>query len=317
MKGWEFTYTNQPLKLVEKPDPTAKPGYVVIDVKAAGLCHSDVSALEHESWLAMMTPPVILGHEYAGVIREVGEGVTGFKVGDRVGVCPLGAKDGTSPGYTRDGGYATVSTAPVEQLVPVPDNVDFAKAAAATDAGMTSRHAVCVAGQIKPGMKVGIIGIGGLGQIGARVAVIKGCDVYVSSRKQSARDLAMSLGCKGAVETAQELAEIGCEVIVDFAGAGTTTAAALEAVAYGGRVVVVGMSEDFSTINTMSLILKQASIVGSCGGDVEDIRDCYEMMASGDLDPVLTKIKFEEIGAGIDMLKEGKVNGRLVALLDE
>ncbi len=317
MRGWEFTHTNQPLKLVEKPDPVAKPGYVVIDVKAAGLCHSDVSALEHESWLSMMNPPVILGHEYAGVIREVGEGVTGYKVGDRVGVCPLGANDGTSPGYTRDGGYATVSTAPVEQLIPVPDNVDFAKAAAATDAGMTSRHAVVVAGGIKPGMKVGIIGIGGLGQIGARIAVIKGCEVYVSSRKQSARDLAMSLGCAGAVETPKDLADKGCEVIVDFAGAGTTTAEALEAVAPGGRVVVVGMSEDFANINTMTLILKQAQVVGSCGGDAEDIRDCYEMMSSGELDPVLNTISFEEIAEGLDTLKAGKVNGRLVALLDD
>ncbi len=317
MKGWEFTYTNQPLKLIEKPDPVAKPGYVVIDVKAAGLCHSDVSALEHESWLTMMTPPLIMGHEYAGVIREIGEGVEGFKVGDRVGVCPVGANDGSCPGYTRDGGYATVSTAPVEQLIHVPDNVDFAKAAAATDAGMTSRHAVVVAGGIKPGMKVGIIGIGGLGQIGARVAVVKGAEVYVSSRKQSARDLAMSLGCAGAVETAEQLAEKGCEVIVDFAGAGTTTAQALEAVAFKGRVVVVGMSEDYANINTMTLILKQATIVGSNGGDVDDIKDCYDMMSKGELDPVLTKIKFEQISEGIDMLKEGKVNGRLVAMIDE
>jgi propanol-preferring alcohol dehydrogenase len=249
--------------------------------------------------MASFKVPVIMGHEVCGEIVEIGEGVEGYEIGDIVSVCPLYAKDGTTPGYTRDGGYATVSTAPVEQLIPVPDNVDFARAAAATDAGMTSRHAVVVAGQIKPGMKVGIIGIGGLGQIGARIAVVKGCEVYVSSRKQSARDLAMSLGCAGAVETAQELAEIGCEVIVDFAGAGTTTAAALEAVAYGGRVVVVGMSEDFSTINTMTLILKQAQIVGSCGGDVDDIKDCYEMMASGDLDPVLKVIKFEEIGEGI------------------
>ena len=316
MKGWEFTYTNQPLKLVEKPDPEAKPGYVVIDVKAAGLCHSDVSALEHESWLALMNPPVILGHEYAGVIREVGEGVTGYKVGDRVGVCPLGAKDGTSPGYTRDGGYATVSTAPEEQLIPVPDNVDFAKAAAATDAGMTSRHAVVVNGQIKPGMKVGIIGIGGLGQIGARIAVIKGCEVYVSSRKKSASDLAMSLGCAGAVETPEELAEKNCEVIIDFAGAGTTTAAAIEAVAFGGRVVVVGLAQDNSNISTMKLVTKSVTLVGSLGGDAEDIRDCYEMMASGELDPALTTIKFDEIAEGLDTLKEGKVNGRLVALVD-
>ncbi len=316
MKGWEFTYTNQPLRLVEKPDPVAKPGYVVIDVKAAGLCHSDVSALEHESWLSLMTPPVIMGHEYAGVIREIGEGVTGYKVGDRVGVCPLGANDGTSPGYTRDGGYATVSTAPVETLIPIPDSVNFAKAAAATDAGMTSYHAMVVAGGIKPGMKVGIIGVGGLGQIATRVSVIKGCETYVATRKKEAQELSLELGAKGVASNIMELADKQLDVIVDFAGAGVTTAQAIEAVGYMGRVVLVGLARDFSEIKTMPLVTKQVSLVGSCGGDVNDIRDCYELMASGELDPILTATTFDKINEGLDMLKEGKVKGRLVALLD-
>lgn len=310
MKGWEFTYTNQPLKLIEKPDPVAKPGYVVIDVKAAGLCHSDVSAMEHESWLSMMTPPVILGHEYAGIITEVGEGVTEYKVGDRVGVCPLGAKDGTSPGYTRDGGYATKSTAPVETLIRIPDNVDFAKAAAATDAGMTSRHALCVTGGIKPGMKVGIIGVGGLGQIATRISVIKGCETYVATRKKEAQELAMSLGCKGAVDNIMQLQDKQLDVIVDFAGAGVTTAQAVEAIGPGGTVVIVGMSQDFTTINTMSMIMKTVIFRGSVGGDVNDIKDCYDMMATGELDPILTKIKFDEIGEGLETLKAGKEIGR-------
>lgn len=316
MRGWEFTYTNQPLKLIEKPDPVAKPGYVVIDIKAAGLCHSDVSALEHESWLSLITPPVILGHEYAGVIREVGEGVTGYKPGDRVGVCPLGANDGTSPGYTRDGGYATVSTAPVETLIPVPETVNFAKAAAATDAGMTSRHAVVVAGGIQAGMKVGIIGVGGLGQIATRMSVLYGCDTYVATRKKEAQDLSIELGAKGVANNILELADKQLDVIVDFAGANVTTAQAIEAVRPKGRVVLVGMSRDECEFNTMALITKQVQLVGSCGGDVNDIKDCYKYMATRELDPILQEIKFEEIADGIEMLREGKVKGRLVATID-
>ena len=178
VKGWEFTYTHQPLRLVEKPDPVAQPGYVVLDVKASGLCHSDVGAMEDESWMALMKAPLYIGHEYAGVITEVGEGVTKFKIGDKVGVCPVIQKEGLPSegggGYTRDGGYATKSTAPEEALVPIPEGVTWAQAAAATDAGMTSHHAVVGTGGVKAGMKVGIIGIGGLGSIGARVAVLKG-----------------------------------------------------------------------------------------------------------------------------------------------
>ncbi len=316
MKGWEFTKTHVPLKIVEKPDPVAKPGYVVLDVKACGLCHSDVGALEDESWMNLMSPPVIIGHEMAGVITEVGEGVTDYKVGDRVGVCPLGAKDGTSPGYTRDGGYSTKSTAPVEQLIPVPDNIDFSYAAAATDAGMTSYHAVVIKGNIKPGMKVGIIGIGGLGQVGARIAVLKGCEVYASSRKPEARQRAMDLGCKGTVETALELAQFNLDVIVDFAGSGDTTYNALEAVGHKGRVVVAGMAKLEAPINTMTLITKEAEVVGSIGGTAQDIADVYELMSSGQLQMTVQEIEFDQIAEGLETLKKGGVNGRLVAMMN-
>ena len=97
MKGWEFTGTHQPLKIVEKPDPKAKPGYVVLKTLAGGLCHSDVSALDHESWMPNFNVPVIMGHEVCGRIVEIGEGVEGYAVGDVVSVCPLYAKDGTTP----------------------------------------------------------------------------------------------------------------------------------------------------------------------------------------------------------------------------
>ncbi|MGI6493114.1 MAG: zinc-binding dehydrogenase [Pelotomaculum sp.] len=318
MRGWEFVYTHQPLRLVEKPDPVAKPGYVVIDVKASGLCHSDVGALEDEKWLPLIKNyPCIIGHEFAGVISEIGEGVTGYKIGDKVGVCPMFASDGTGPGYGRDGGYATKSTAPAEMLVPVPEGVTFAQAAAATDAGMTSYHAVVVQGGIKPGMKVGIVGVGGLGQIGTRIAVLKGCDVYAASRNPAARELAMELGCKAAYPTIGEAAHHELDVIIDFAGAGKTTADSLEAIGYKGRVVVVGMAQLEATINTMTLILKQAEVVGSNGGTTQDIADVYELMASGDLKPDITEIGFEEIGEGLDRLKKGGVKGRLVAIIDK
>lgn len=133
-------------------------------------------------------------------------------------------------------------------------------AAAATDAGMTSYHAVVIKGNIKPGMKVGIIGIGGLGQVGARIAVLKGCEVYASSRKPEARQRAMDLGCKDTVETALELAQFNLDVIIDFAGSGDTTYNALEAVGHKGRVVVAGMAKLEAPINTMTL--KQGGVNG-------------------------------------------------------
>ena len=316
MKGWEFTGTHQPLRIVEKQDPVAKPGYVVLKTLAGGLCHSDVSALEHESWMPMFNVPVIMGHEVCGEIVALGEGVEGWKIGDVVSVCPLYAKDGTTPGYTRDGGYGTMTTAPVEQLVKVPEGLSPAKAAAATDAGATSYHAVCTVGGIKPGMRVGIIGVGGLGQFAVRIAVVKGCEVYVATRKKEAQELAMSLGAKEVKSSISEFADKNLDVIVDFAGGGQTTTDAINTVAPHGRVVIVGMAKDFAEINTMNMILKELTFAGSQGSTTDDLRDCLELMASGELDPIINTISFDKIGEGIDLLTEGKVKGRLVCVYD-
>lgn len=313
MKGWQFTYTHEPLKLVEQPDPVAKPGYVVLDVKAAGLCHSDVGALEDEGWLEIITKrPVIMGHEMAGVISALGEGVTGFKVGDRVGVCPV-SKTGEAPGYARDGGYATKTTAPAVDLVPIPEGVNFAQAAAGTDAGMTSYHALFVTGRAKPGMKVGIIGVGGLGMMATRAAVIHGCEVYVTDVSPVARELGLEMGAKEAFSSVMDLKDKNCELIIDYAGFGTTTAEAIEAVGFKGRVVIVGMGRLEAKINTLSMILKQVEVAGSNGGDVDDIALFYKHVASGQLKPLITEIGFEDIWDGIGKLKRGEVKGRLVA----
>ena len=134
--------------------------------------------------------PLIFGHECAGVISEIGEGVEGFKIGDRVEVAPIHPETGAAIGYQRDGGYATKLAVPAVQLVPMPDRVSFAQGAAATDAGMTSYHAIFRTGGAKAGMKIGIIGIGGLGQFGAHAAIAEGAEVYAVDLCPEARELA-------------------------------------------------------------------------------------------------------------------------------
>lgn len=318
MRGWEFTTTHEPLKLVEKEDPKAKDGYVVLDVMASGLCHSDVGALEDEGWLNLISKrPCFLGHEFAGVITEIGPGVEGFKVGDRVGVCPMFASDGTGPSYGRDGGYATKSAVPAEMLVPIPDNVTFPQAAAATDAGMTSYHAVVGIGGVKKGTKVGMIGIGGLGQWGVRIAVLQGAEVYVSSRNPAAREKALALGAKEAFETPDGFESLGLDVIIDFAGSGVTTSKALEVIAQRGKVVLVGMAKLELNLDAMTLITKEAEVVGSNGGTSEDIAEIYKIISSGDLDPEIIEIGFEEIAEGLEKLKAGGVKGRMVAVIKD
>lgn len=317
MKGWQFVETNEPLELVEKEDPKVEAGKVVIDTKVAGLCHSDVGVLRDEGWKALLGElPVIMGHEVAGIISEVGEGVTDYKVGDKVAVCPTGPS-GMAPGYAYDGGFGTKVLAPAEDLVMIPDGVSFAQAAAGTDAGMTSYHATFNKGGVKEGMTVGMIGIGGLGQIALEAAVAKGATVYAIDTNPNARKLAEDLGAAGTYESVKEIEPFKPEVIIDFAGFDITTREALESIGFQGKVVLVGMGKLETTLNVTSLITKQATLVGSNGGTKQDIEEIYELFASGKVNPKITEITFDEIPEGIQMLEDNKVTGRLVANMEK
>ena len=160
MKSWRFTGTNEPLQLAELPEPTAGPGQVVVDVKAAGICHTDVGILTDPGWMTMLAQvPVTLGHEDAGVISQVGEGVDDFQVGDRVAICPT--TPAGCPGSSFDGGFGPKIVVGTQALVRIPDEVDFVNGAAATDAGMPSYAAVVCRGGVKAGDRVGIIGLAG------------------------------------------------------------------------------------------------------------------------------------------------------------
>ena len=311
MKAWQFTNTHELLVLNEVPEPTAGPGEVVLEMKAAGICHSDVGLLTDEGWLSMLAKrPITIGHENSGVVAEVGEGVTEYRVGDRVGVCPTTAAG--APGYSFDGGFAPKMAVPAEALVPLPDGVDFVLGAAATDAGMTSHAAVVTQGVLQKGQTVGIIGLGGLGQIGARVAVLAGADVYVAEINEKVWPLAEKIGAKGVKGSIKDFSDITFDLIVDFAGFGTTTADAVDIIRRDGTVVVVGMGKLESLISTKSLILNQCRLIGSNGGTKADIAGIYEFMATGKLTPQVTTIPFEEIPEGIEKLKNHEVVGRLV-----
>ncbi|MET0911614.1 MAG: zinc-binding dehydrogenase, partial [Ilumatobacteraceae bacterium] len=236
---------------------------------------------------------------------------TAWKVGDRVGFCPT--TEVGAPGYGFDGGFAPKAAIDQVALVRIPDSVSFAYGAAGTDAGMTSHHAVIVNGQVTKGTKLGIIGFGGLGQIGSRVAVLAGAEVYVAEVNEDVWQNARDAGVADVKKNIADFADIGLDVIVDFAGFGTTTAQAIETVRPGGRVVQVGMGRLEATINTRTLITHAVTLIGSVGGTKADVQGVYDYLATGELNPTITEISFDEIPDGIDKLAKGQVVGRLVA----
>lgn len=312
MKSWQFTGVNEPLTLNEVPMPQPGSGEVLIEIKAAGLCHSDVGVMTDPGWLDMLAHlPITLGHEVSGVIAGLGEGVEGWELGDRVGICPTSG--GGTPGYTGDGGFSQYLVIGEPALVRLPEGVDFIQGAAGTDAGMTSHAAMITQGGVKAGDTVGIIGLGGLGQIGARIAILAGAEVYAAEVNEAVWELAPEIGIKAMAKSIKDFEGVTFDVIVDFAGFDTTTADAVEIIRRDGTVVVVGMGKLTSTISTKSLILNQCRLVGSNGGGKSDVEGVYKYFATGELRPAITTISFDEIAQGLERLHRGEIVGRLVA----
>jgi propanol-preferring alcohol dehydrogenase len=310
MKAWQFVGQGKPLVRTEIPEPVAGPGEVVVEIKAAGVCHTDVSIMEGPVSSILAHIPIVLGHEVAGVIAEIGPDVNGFAVGDAVGIDP--SEGLTGPGVGRDGGYAEKAIAKVGELVRIPAGVSFEQAAAGTDAGATAYHAVRTAGKVEAGTKVVIIGLGGLGQIGARVAVLAGAEVYVADIRPELAEVAAELGAVKFVTDVSELTSENADVVVDFAGANTTQSA-IAVVRPGGRVVQIGAAAPEATISVFELMMKRVELVGSLGSDRGDLEEVYRLFSTGQLNPVISTIGFEEIAEGLERLRKGDIAGRLVA----
>lgn len=315
MAAWQWTGTGRPLTRHERPLPTPGPEEVLLRVRAAGMCHSDVGELDEPSWAAHITRnPITLGHEIAGVVVAVGSAaVTQWQVGDRVGVHPLGE---TVPGYSRDGGYAAFTIAPARDLVRVPDGLSFDLAAVGTDAGMTSHHALVEVARVRSGSRVGIIGLGGLGQIGAQIAVLLGAEVHAADRSPAALAAARGWGLAATYASAEEMAGLGLDAVVDFAGFGTTTEAAIHSIRVGGDVVMVGLGAEKTTLTTADVIHQKARIHGSSGGTAQDIEAVYDYLEQGLVIPSVEHLGFEEVPTGIERLRTGQVTGRLVVVMD-
>lgn len=312
MKAWMLKALHSDLERVEVPVPEPGPGQVLVSVRAAGLCHSDVGVIEGVLPLSHALP-IILGHESAGEVVALGQGVTGFQPGDRV--APAG-DIANAPGISRDGAYSEYVVLDADRTVPLPKGLDWDQAAAATDAGVTSYMGVVVAGGLRPGMRVCVIGLGGLGLVGARIAVLKGAEVHAVEPKTDIWPTAREMGINQIVPDIAQYAGSDFDLVVDYAGFGTTTTGAMQAVRRGGRIVLVGLGAPEFTVSSATLVLRSLEIVGTTpSGDPEVLRDVFELLASGELHIATTAIDFDRIPEGLELLAKGQVHGRLVALM--
>lgn len=310
MKAWRYVGSGQPLTLTEIEEPTPGDGEVVIDVRAAGICHTVVGMLDGTLAHLLSDQPQTLGDEIAGVVSAVGAGADGFRIGDRVAHAAFGRD---TAGIGRDGGFGQKVALPTSHLVHIPANVGFAEAAVATDAGGTSYSAVHDSGRVQAGERVGIIGFGGLGSIAAQIAVAAGAQVHIAEIRPEARALAEAHPDYTVVADVMEFAEFGLDVVLDFAGTGTTTSQAMEVLRRRGRIVLVGAAVTEANVPLIRVIAKRLELVGCSVDSTQPTATVLQLLSQGALRFDLTEIAFDEIDAGVGRLARGETQGRLVA----
>lgn len=329
-----FHKVGEPLKLEDVQKPQVGDNDVLLKVKAAGMCHSDIHVIDG---VIASTPPVTLGHEIAGEVDEVGANVRNFKKGDKAlvhflspcGVCNYCLQGNgmicenlfTRPGYgfSADGGYAEYCKVNSERLVPLQDiPLDFA--ATLGCAGITAYHAVNSIGKVGLADSVAIYGIGGVGMYALQIAKISGAKVIAIGRNQEKLKMAESLGADYTINASaskikDEIRKAtngkGVDVMVDFVVSDESVKNSSSSLANGGKMVLVGVSNKPLSINPQIFVLKEFSLYGSLVGNKSELADLVELAKSGRLKSIVTK-KFilEDINSALQSLRNGEIMGR-------
>jgi D-arabinose 1-dehydrogenase-like Zn-dependent alcohol dehydrogenase len=331
MKAVQVAEAGAGFEVVERDIPEPDTGQVRIRVQACGVCHSDV--VTKEGLLPGISYPRVPGHEVAGVIDEVGAGVTGWKRGERVGVGWHGGQDGTCLacrrgdfvncanvkvcGVSYDGGYSEYTVAPVEALARVPESLDPAEAAPLMCAGITTFNVLRHSGAL-PSDLVAVQGIGGLGHLGIQFANKFGYQVAAISRGAENGALAKKLGAdiyidSSASDAATELQKLGgARVILATAPSGKAMSSLIGGLGPNGKLLVIGASTDPLEVGTSDLIFGKRDIQGWLAGTPTDSEDTLRFAEMRGVRPMIEKYPLSKAAEGYDRMMSGKAQFRVV-----
>lgn len=210
-----------------------------------------------------------------------------------------------------DGGYAEYVVVPAKLLVALSGEVNFAQAAVASDSIATAYHAVVGEAEVTNGSRVAIIGLGGLGLNAVRVAKLQGATVYGIDIDEKRFDGAIHQGVEACYRSLADLSGISLDAVIDLAGAGTTTIAAISAVKPTGRVVSVGLAKESFEISAHTLVMKNVQLRGSLGATRDEYIAVLDLIASKSINPDLEKLSFADLPQPLKRLEAGDTLGRL------
>jgi D-arabinose 1-dehydrogenase-like Zn-dependent alcohol dehydrogenase len=319
------------LELVERDMPQAGAGEVRIKVQACGICHSD--SLTKEGAFPGIQYPRIPGHEVAGVIDELGAGVTEWKRGDRVGVGWHGGHDGTCDscqrgdfvtcvneqitGVSRDGGYAQYMIARHEAVARLPEGIEAADAGPLLCAGVTTFNPLRNSGA-RPGDLVAVLGIGGLGHLGIQYAAKFGYRVVGVGRGPENAALAKKLGAVAYIDSkatnaAEELKKLGgAKVILATPPSSKAMTELIDGLAAGGKLMVVGAGMEPIEVMPIQLILPKRSIQGWASGSAIDSEDTLRFSMLTGVRAMIEKYPLAKVKEGYERMMSGKAEFRVV-----
>ena len=321
----------------EVPKPTPRVGEVLVQVGACSINHLDIWV--RRGWPGLkLEMPHWGGADVAGEIVELGEGVSGWQVGRRVVIDPgINTVDdeftrrgevSLSPGYHilgehMRGGAAEYVTVPASNLVSMPDDLDFATAAAPLLTSLAAWRMLINRARLRAGESVLVVGAGGgVNTMAIQIAKFSGATVYVVAANKEKGDRARKLGAdfvldRSKVDWGREIFKLtgsrGVDVVVDNVGKATIEIS-MRAVARGGRIVIIGnTSGPKAEIDIRFIFGKQISLIGSTMGTHQDFRDVTALLWTGRLKPVIDRVMpLSEGKEAYAIMEQGKQFGKIV-----
>ncbi len=321
-----------PLTIEDVPTPNPGPGQVLVKVHACGVCRSNLHMIEGE-WRRYGIPsklPIIPGHEIIGEVVELGEGVEGLRKGARVGIQPIWSSCGRCDYCLRgmehicpekkltgehvDGGYAEYIVADARHVYEVPDNLSPEEAAPLFCPGITAYGAVMKA-DLRPGMRVGVFGVGGVGHMVIQLALLHGADVVAVSRRENHLRVAERLGAKWLINSSEkdpveEIRRIGgLDVSIVFAPSSKVAEQAFKSTKLHGTVVI-GVHVELGWFP----FYEEKRVVGTVVGPRWAMREVVRLASEGKLKVIHEDYPLEKANEVLRKLKHGEVDARAVLI---
>jgi D-arabinose 1-dehydrogenase-like Zn-dependent alcohol dehydrogenase len=335
MKAAQVSKPGGDWELVERDVPEPGPGEVRVKVEACGICHSDVFVKEGH-WPGLKYPRVP-GHEIAGRIDAIGDGVTEWKKGQRVGVGWHGGHDFVCEhcrrgdfamcvnrkvtGFDFDGGYAEYLIAPAAALAAIPDELPAEEAGPFMCAGVTVYNALRNSGA-RGGEVVAIHGIGGLGHLGVQYARQLGFETVAIGRGKDKEPLARKLGAHHYLDTnaADAVAELqklgGARVILATAPNAQAISELVDGLSVNGKLLVPAAPAEPLTVSVLSLIMGRRSVAGWYSGTARDSQDTLEFSALTGVHPMIEKYPLSRVAEAYEQMHSGRARFRAVLTMD-